>query len=213
MGRRGPSLDFLLSFRQLEGGNRLNEAASPTGPGLLCYHGDSHQGTQLSHPSVSHPLGLRRPTLPPCGQMYDDMDSQTWRLFVIEIGETEAQRHRRNWLKSHRESRKSHGGTQDFCPLHSIRFFSWRPTLVETKHTQRIVVGKKLVGGIKRSQASGMEKYQVAGPETPDCNPNRREGASPLKPHSSFNIYFFFMYISSMSLLYCTFICIRINQL
>lgn len=63
---------------------------------------------------------------------------------------------------------------------------------METKHTQRIVLGKKLVGGIKRSQVSGMEKYQVAGPETPDCKPNRREGASPLKPHSSFNIYFFF---------------------
>lgn len=76
VGRRGPSLGFLLAFRQLEGGNRLNDAASPTGPELLCYHGDSHQGTQLSHPSGSHPLGLRRPTLPPCGQMYDDMDSQ-----------------------------------------------------------------------------------------------------------------------------------------
>ena len=97
MGRRGPSLGFLLAFRQLEGGNRLNDAASPTGPGLLCYHGDSHQGTQLSHPSGSHPLGLRRPTLPPCGQMYDDIDSQTLGDSVIEIGETEAQRHRRNW--------------------------------------------------------------------------------------------------------------------
>ena len=76
MGRRGPSLGFLLAFRQLEGGNRLNGSVSPPGPGLLCYHGDGHQGTQLSHPSGSHLLGLRRPTLPPCGQMYDDMDSQ-----------------------------------------------------------------------------------------------------------------------------------------
>ena len=84
---------------------------------------------------------------------------------------------------------------------------------MENKLTQGTVVRKKLVGGIRISQGSGMEKYQIVVPETPDWKPNSREGASPLKPHSSFSIYFFYVYVSSMSLLYYTFICIRINQL
>lgn len=84
---------------------------------------------------------------------------------------------------------------------------------MENKHTQGTMVRKKLVGGIRRSQGSAMEKYKVVVPETPYWKPNSREEASPLKPHSSFSICFFYVYVSSMSLLYCTFICIRINQL
>lgn len=48
-----------------------------------------------------------------------------------------------------------------------------------TENTRGIVGGKKLVGGIKRNQASGMEEYPVAGLETPDCRPNRNGVASP----------------------------------
>ena len=127
MGRRGPSLGFLLAFRQLEGGNRLNDAAFRTGPGLLCYHGESHQGTQLSHPSGSHPLDLRRPTLPPCGQMYDDMDSQAiLETLLIEIGETEAQRHRRDWPEVPQGIEKGPWWNSVLLSLASIRFSSGR---------------------------------------------------------------------------------------
>lgn len=82
---RGPSLGFLLAFRQLEGGNRLNDAASATGPGLLCYH-ETVTKTPTLPPHWFSPLRPEGPLPPVARCMMTWIHRLSWRPFLIELG-------------------------------------------------------------------------------------------------------------------------------